>query len=484
MHYILMNKNKPVLKLDISKRGRILSVEDTYEVDYLPPCVRYNKTDVDIDQLDDWWSSRSIPASRPGLQDMLLRLNMDLPSELVLKCLGLSLSDQYWLNPDHQLSWDKVNFFTNDFSEDVGNIFCGKKQIEEEINLMSPDNTSDGWLKKKWKIVDGERVLLKGGSLPNLQEPINELIATRLMERMPAFDFVKYYIVRDDNENYSACPNFVTIDTEFIPAIHIYRAGQKDTDTGSYQHFMNMCSKLNIPNVQPMMDYMLAVDYLVGNEDRHWGNFGVIRDVESLEYQGMAPIFDTGSSLYYKSLENDIRIDADIGVKPFALSQEQQLYYVSSFKDIDIPALRDFPDEMREIFREYGSNMSERRIGRLCQVMGERIEQMEIYVRLSNNGLFKQIDKFENLQKAYIPSGVKKFEKELFKNEFMPTETILSGIKQVNAYLGNELTLEELCNMYKALDLVPEAIRDTVMQVGNELKRQEQLLMRESNMLE
>jgi len=38
--------------------------------------------------------------------------------------------------------------------------------------------------------------------------------------------------------------------------------------------------------------------------------------------------------------------------------------------------------------------------------------------------------------------------------------------------------------MYKDLDSVPEPIRDTVMQVGNELKRQELLQMRESNIME
>ena len=260
----------------------------------------------------------------------------------------------------------------------------------------------------------------------------------------------------------SVCPDFVTPDTEYIPAIHVYRAGEPDIDTGGYQHLMNTCTKLGISDIQPMMDYMLSIDYLMGNEDRYFGNFGFIRNVETLEYQGMAPIFDTGSSLYYKSFDEDIRLDADIGVKPFALSQEQQqLYYVSSFRDIDISAIKDFPDEMREIFREFGSHMSERRIGRLCKVMGERIEQLEIYMRLAGEGLFKQVDNY------------KKLKKELLMNEFMPTETILSGVKQINDYLKDEISLEKLFDMYMNLDIVSDPIRDTVMQVGNELKRQE-----------
>lgn len=39
---------------------------------------------------------------------------------------------------------------------------------------MSPDNATDGWLKKKWEIINGKRFLIKGGN----QEPLNEVIAT------------------------------------------------------------------------------------------------------------------------------------------------------------------------------------------------------------------------------------------------------------------------------------------------------------------
>ncbi len=39
----------------------------------------------------------------------------------------------------------------NTFSDDVGNILFGQKISNNPVSLMSPDNTSDGWLKKKWK---------------------------------------------------------------------------------------------------------------------------------------------------------------------------------------------------------------------------------------------------------------------------------------------------------------------------------------------
>lgn len=59
-------------------------------------------------------------------------------------------------------AWHDINFFENDFSKDVGEILFGHQPANQaHLNLMSPDNTSDGWLKKKWVIADGKRMLMK-----------------------------------------------------------------------------------------------------------------------------------------------------------------------------------------------------------------------------------------------------------------------------------------------------------------------------------
>jgi hypothetical protein len=41
---------------------------------------------------------------------------------------------------------------------------------------------------------------------------------------------------------------------------------------------------------------MIAADHILGNDDRHLGNFGFIRDVETAGITGFAPLFDSGSS--------------------------------------------------------------------------------------------------------------------------------------------------------------------------------------------
>ena len=121
---------------------------------------------IDRGALNEWWKGRSIPASRSGIQDALTELCIPSTQLLMEKCLGFSLSDQYWICPAGSgLSWEQANFFENPFSKDVGDILFGRGADGGNINLMSPDNTSDGWLKKKWLVLDGKRFLLKGGSI-------------------------------------------------------------------------------------------------------------------------------------------------------------------------------------------------------------------------------------------------------------------------------------------------------------------------------
>lgn len=61
---------------------------------------------------------------------------------------------------------------------------------------------------------------------------------------------------------------------------------------------------------------MLAFDFIINNNDRHYGNFGFIRDVESLKYISMAPLFDNGNSLWYNIPTEHISLRND-NSKPF-----------------------------------------------------------------------------------------------------------------------------------------------------------------------
>ncbi|MDR2486333.1 MAG: hypothetical protein LBD12_00065, partial [Clostridiales Family XIII bacterium] len=51
---------------------------------------------------------------------------------------------------------------------------------------------------------------------------------------------------------------------------------------------------------------MLVLDAVIYNEDRHFGNFGVLRDNRSGKIIRPAPLFDHGLSLFCYAMEDDL----------------------------------------------------------------------------------------------------------------------------------------------------------------------------------
>lgn len=375
--YTLMHKNVPVAELELdASSGAIASVGTLYDEARVPVGISVKKGSIDRGGLNAWWRGRAIPASRYGIRTALQELRITGTQFLLEKCLGLSLSDQYWIRPaGSALLWEKINFFQNSFSEDMGNILFGKGSDNGEIDLMSPDNTSDGWLKKKWKIIDGKRCLLKGGSGATWQEPYNEVLASRIMERLQ-IPHVSYSLFLDEGYPYSLCEDFVTPDTELVSAWYVMQTAKKPNHVSLYRHYMDCCERLEIPGIKESVDRMLVLDYLIVNEDRHLNNFGVVRSVDTLEYTGAAPIYDNGTSLWFDKPLPMIGAGGRVVCKPFKNSHEEQMKLVSDFSWLDFSALNGIDEELREILK--GSLfIDEARREALCRGLMGRVELLQ-----------------------------------------------------------------------------------------------------------
>ncbi len=330
MEYTLMNKNVPLVDMEMDgKTGYIQSIRKVHNPEYFPIGIPFEKGLPSQAALHQWWVGRSIPASRDGLKEVLTRFGLSDPQELVQASLGVSLSDQYWIKPyGRDMKWEDVNFFQNDFSQDVGNAFFKDHFNTKEINLLSPDNTSDGWLKKKWILIDGERYLVKAGSKPFQQEPLNEVIASRILEKTKGVEFVKYELHQEGDQICSRCKNFITPDTEFVPAYYIQNALPKAAGRSEYEHLLDCTNHFEIPGVKKFVSDMITLDYIILNTDRHWGNFGFIRNINTLKFEGPAPIFDNGTSLWHNELKINAYQDPS---KPFRSTHSKQIKLVTNF---------------------------------------------------------------------------------------------------------------------------------------------------------
>lgn len=377
MNYTLMHKELPVLDLDLDEAtGSIRKLGTVYHPAHLPLGTAAKQGRADRRALNAWWIDRSIPASRSGVRQALETLDLPDPHLLLVRCFGLSLSDQYWVKPlDRALTWAGINFFDNPFSEDIGDVLLGKPPHSAAIDFCSPDNTSDGFLKKRWKILHGKRCLLKAGSNPFLQQPFNEVIASRIAQCL-GIPHVPYTLLWDDGLPYSVCEDFITPDTELVSAWRVMQSFPRDNSTSVYRHYLNCCEALGVPGMVHALDQMIVLDYLLANEDRHQNNFGLIRDANTLAWLGPAPIFDSGSSLGYDKLPPQIRSLRFAECKPFKRSHPEQLKLVTDVSWVNFAALDALIPELRAILDQAGEYLDGPRKDAILSAFSARVRDL------------------------------------------------------------------------------------------------------------
>jgi hypothetical protein len=169
---------------------------------------------------------------------------------------------------------------------------------------------------------------------------------------------------------------------DLVSAHHIMQIQKKPNHVALYQHFLSCCKALNIPGVVEYLNKMLAVDFIIANEDRHTNNFGMLRDAETLAWQGPAPIYDCGTSLWFEQPTARIRPLAKLPSKPFRDDHAQQIKLVSDFSWLNFTALRGIDEEFREILRD-SAFIDAARCDSLCYALRKRVDVLAEVARSS-----------------------------------------------------------------------------------------------------
>ncbi len=347
--YLLMSRNHPVLSFRFdSATGEFFNADEVMDSARAPlSVVSPRGKKASRKALAYWWGHRVIPKARHGIEEKLRELGIENAHDLPFRSMGLSLSDQYWVKPiDSNLDWADINFFENDFIE------IETEEWLADVGLDSPDNTSDGVLSKRWVCRDGERRLLKGGTLLE-QEPYNEVIATNLFNRLlKPEEYVPYRLEEWGGAVVSSCPNFLRSDEEFIPALYVAEIARRPEGRSSYRHYVECCERLGITDAETALGKMIVGDYVMANSDRHWRNFGIVRNVETLECR-IAPLFDTGTSLWCHIPTRELPFASFCsGAKPFFEDANRQLRLVDDASWLDLDKLTGFPEWASDFLEE------------------------------------------------------------------------------------------------------------------------------------
>lgn len=348
--YYLMHRDDIVTTVAFDEvSGNIMQIGKKVNEELLPLGANLSAKD-----LKSWWVRRAVPLGQGNMKRLLLENQVPTPQNYLLLNLGMSLSDHYWVNPiDKFHKWEDVNLFTNDFYDELGNFdfqdsFSKNRRIIDLKNrtAFSPSGSLQGELQKKWVIKEGKRYLIKRNHGQSFQQSINEAIASLIHEKQDKVPFVKYElcdVYNSDNQEIGCiCEDFCTKEVEFISALDVVNSMKKLNDVSVYEHFIRVCIKNGLveDEVREFLEYQILTDFLISNTDRHLYNFGVLRDSKTLKFIGMAPLFDSGNSMFWdkKKIPEGQEL-LKLSVNSFLAEEISLLRYVKNPKVIDLSKL-------------------------------------------------------------------------------------------------------------------------------------------------
>jgi len=257
------------------------------------------------DGIMKWMERRVIPKNRAFVEEILRALGLSFGNTkgIIDVCKGLSLNDSYWIVPEgFDGKFADYNLYENRFSEILSLVaYTGVTQSDAAFTT-SPELTTNGMLPKAWRFIEGEGIFLyKGGTsgfANSGKEPYSEYYASQIAGVMN-LDAVFY-----DLENWkgilaSKCKLFTDINTAFIPIGRIVK-------TGGIKAVVSYYDNLGTEYADSIRD-MLIFDALVYNEDRHFGNLGLLRNNNTGKITAPAPIFDNGLSLFSNAMPDDYK---------------------------------------------------------------------------------------------------------------------------------------------------------------------------------
>lgn len=385
MKCILMNKDVEVMTLEYDSIScSFTKIYNVSNMEYAPYIISRSSNDNDalLKRVSRWFLGRGIPSWRDRLDLLLHRLNIIAPNELLNKAFGLSLSDQYWLKPfDTNIKYDDINFFDNDFdySEFLeASLSKNSSTVINENSLKTPNNTTDGMLKKAWVIEDGTRYLLKSGYKTEVLQPFNEVLASEICKRL-GFNHVTYTLDLYKDTVVSKCPCFINKDIELVTAYQVV-SDIWDFNVDSYEKYISKLEEMGINDARREVENMFILDFLIMNEDRHLNNFGIIRDVNTLKWVCVAPIFDNGQSLninYYS--EDELHVSGEGRFFYEVRSFDDIIKVVKDIKRVDVSKLEGIPewfDNLLHQYQEY-THISNERINKLCILLNHQINKLK-----------------------------------------------------------------------------------------------------------
>lgn len=255
--------------------------------------------------LMSWLRSRVVPGNREYADALLAKSGLSHADTAGILRIsrGLSLNDCYWVTEEgFDGTFAEYNLYEHDFVKVLSLIaYTGYGSSRARGFSSSPEFTTNGMLRKGWRRLGGKVYLYKGGTSGAANagnEPYSEYYAAQIAGAM-GIDHIPYGLSMWKHCLCSTCELFCGKKTSYVP---IYRFLENATLPAAAAYLKT----LGEAYYRAFSD-MLLFDCLIYNEDRHFGNFGLMVDNRTNMPCAFAPIFDNGLSLFNFGMPDDFK---------------------------------------------------------------------------------------------------------------------------------------------------------------------------------
>ena len=313
--FILMNKNKPLIKFEyLTNNNEFGTIYDLKISE-----IKKDKQDIfpisletTEEGLKEWIETRKVPKNRAFVEKILGTLveneNSKHPMDYIKVSFGLSLNDSYWIIPDDgkQYLWENYNLYKNKFSKTLSLVaFTGYNSQIKDVRT-SPEYTTNGMLKKCWHQKEDGIYLLKGATEEysnSGKEHYSEFYSAQVAEIL-GLNHIEYDLEKFHDELVSSCKLFTSENVGYEPMVNVFKNKNIKyivLDARTIYEIKNLLKEEFIK-----FEDMMLFDAIIGNKDRHLGNFGILNNNNTGELISLAPIFDNGLSMLNCMTKNEI----------------------------------------------------------------------------------------------------------------------------------------------------------------------------------
>ena len=251
-----------------------------------------------------WCASRVLTLDRKYAKEILCTIGASQAvtdkdrAMIAVSYHGLTLTDVFWIRAaGEKIEFSELNLYNHTLSDAFADVSLRGKDITIQNSelIMTKDVAGDvgtpGVAPKAWIRQNGDFYLMKDGDERDVEA---ELLASKIVGCFK-IDYVPYEEDYFDDVKVSKCKIITSEDRSIVPYefIDIYCVNREINKLefvlkkDSYAYYM-----------------MNIVDYLIGNTDRHWGNWGFFVDNNTNKLQGLYYLMDFNKSfLSYDNID-------------------------------------------------------------------------------------------------------------------------------------------------------------------------------------